>query len=190
MELMNRAHLEFLASPAWADRLETELLPWIERVADLGDDVLEIGPGPGLTTDILRQRTARVTAVEIDAALAGALARRLHGTNVDVIRGDAADTGLLACRFSAATAFSMLHHVPSAREQDRILAEIFRLLRPGAALLATDSRDLDPIRDYHEDDVFVPLSEDTLVSRLHTAGFSDVDVEIRDYEIRFTARKA
>lgn len=46
MAAMNQAHLEFLASPAWAQMLETDLLPWIERVADLGDDVLEIGPGP------------------------------------------------------------------------------------------------------------------------------------------------
>jgi SAM-dependent methyltransferase len=187
---MNKSHLEYLASPAWADRLATELLPWIERVADLGDDVLEIGPGPGLTTDILRQRAARVTAVEIDDALAGALAERLRGTNVEVIRGTAADTGLAAGRFSAATSFSMLHHVPSAREQDRILAEVYRVLRPGAALLVTDARDLDALRERHADDVFVPLSEDTLVSRLHTAGFTDVEVEIRDTEIRFTARKA
>ena len=66
---MNRTHLEYLASDAWAQRLTTDLIPWIERVATLGDDVLEIGPGPGLTTDILRSRAAHVTAVEIDAAM-------------------------------------------------------------------------------------------------------------------------
>ena len=50
---MNKAHLEFLASPVWAEMLQTELLPWLAQVADLGDYVLEVGPGPGLTTDIL-----------------------------------------------------------------------------------------------------------------------------------------
>ena len=55
---MNEAHLQFLASPEWARTIETELLPWVLDVADLGDDVLEIGPGPGLTTDALRQHVA------------------------------------------------------------------------------------------------------------------------------------
>ena len=60
---MNEGHLKFLASPEWLHMLETDLLPWLEGVADLGDDVLEVGPGPGLTTDLLRQRTAKLTAV-------------------------------------------------------------------------------------------------------------------------------
>jgi len=34
------------------------------------DDVSEIGPGPGFTTDVLRQRVAHLTAVEIDDVLA------------------------------------------------------------------------------------------------------------------------
>ena len=82
---MNESHLLFLASPEWARMLEAELLPWIEAAGNLGDDVLEIGPGPGLTTDLLRQRVRRVTAVEIDPSLGEPLRDRLGGTNVDVI---------------------------------------------------------------------------------------------------------
>ena len=91
---MNEGHLQFLASPEWAQMLETDLLPWALGVADLGDDVLEVGPGPGLTTDLLRQRTSRLTAVEVDADLATALAARLKGTNVDVVHADASDSGM------------------------------------------------------------------------------------------------
>jgi hypothetical protein len=92
--LMNNAHLAFLASPDWAHMLETDLFPWIDRVANLGDDLLEVGPGPGLTTDLLRRRAARVTVVEIDdGRLAEALSRRLAGTNMEVIHGHAAATG-------------------------------------------------------------------------------------------------
>src|SRR5438270_7348248 len=116
---MNDAHLQFLASPEWAQMLETELLPWLLESADLGDDVLEVGPGPGLTTDLLRQRVLKVTAVELDKQLATALAARLSGTNVDVVHADAADSGLPANRFSAATCFTMLHHVESPELQDR-----------------------------------------------------------------------
>jgi ubiquinone/menaquinone biosynthesis C-methylase UbiE len=169
--------------------LEMELLPWLERVGELGDDVLEVGPGPGLTTDLLRARAARITAVELDGNLARALAERLDATNVEVIQGDASNTGFAANRFSAATCFSVLHHVPSSEAQDRILAEIYRVLRPGAALFATDSRDLDIIRLFHQDDIFVPFGDDTVAPRLAAVGFVDIGAEVGDYEIRFSARK-
>ena len=186
---MNKTHLEFLASPDWARMLETDLLPWLDGVAGLGDDVLEVGPGPGLTTDLLRTRTARVTAVEVDDALAGALAQRLAGTNVEVILGDGTDTGLPAGRFSAATSFSMLHHMPTPRHQDLLFAELYRVLRPGGAFVATDSRDLDAIRAGHVDDVFVPVDPATLRGRLEAVGFTAVSVDVGDYQIRFHATK-
>src|SRR5436305_4390663 len=104
---MNEMHLEFLASDGWAKMLETDLLPWIVESGDLGDDVLEIGPGPGLTTDLLRTRVPRVTALELDDDLAANLSERLKGTNVDVIHGDATNSGLSSDRFTTATCFSM-----------------------------------------------------------------------------------
>jgi SAM-dependent methyltransferase len=186
---VNESHLQYLASPEWAARLEADLLPWIERVADLGDDVLEVGPGPGLTTDILRRRAARVTAVEIDHALAVNLADRLRHPNVDVLEGDATEMRFESHRFSAVTAFSVLHHVSSAAEQDRILSEILRVLAPGAGFFATDARDLDMIREAHHEDTFLPLPEDTLIARLESVGFRDIELNIAEYEIRVTARK-
>lgn len=187
---MNQLHLDYLASADWAERLRVDLLPWITEVADLGDDVLEIGPGPGLTTDIVRARTERVTAVEVDPDLAAALTERLAGTNVDVLCGDAAELDLPAGRFTAATCFSVLHHVPTPDHQDRVLARVASLLRPGAALFAVDTRDVPFIREVHEDDTFNPLDEATLADRLRGLGFDDVDIEVGDYELRFVARVA
>lgn len=106
-----------------------------------------------------------------------------------VIEGDAKALEFDSDRFSAVTAFSVLHHVPTAAEQDRILGEIFRVLAPGRGIFATDSRDLELIRDAHRDDTFVPLPIDTLTTRLEGLGFVDVDLEIAEYEIRFAARK-
>ena len=51
---MNQAHLEFCSSPEWARLIEDELLSWVLDGWELGDDLLEVGPGPGLTTDVLR----------------------------------------------------------------------------------------------------------------------------------------
>jgi SAM-dependent methyltransferase len=186
---MNEGHLQFLASPEWAQLLETDLLPWVLSVGDLGDDVLEIGPGPGLTTDLLRQRAAAVTAVEIDVDLAKALAERLAGTNVTVICADASDGGLPPDRFSAVTCFSMLHHVPLPSLQDRLFAEIHRVLRPGGILVGVDAVDIPLLRDGHVDDTFVPVDPDTLGDRFEAAGLTDPSIDRGDYQIRFVARK-
>jgi ubiquinone/menaquinone biosynthesis C-methylase UbiE len=186
---MNQSHLDYLASDEWANRLQTDLLPWLERGVALGDDVLEIGPGPGLTTDILRTRTQRVTAVEIDDALATSLADRLASSNVDVIQRDASQLDFADDRFTSATCFSVLHHIPTASQQDRVLAEVLRVLQPGASLMAVDARDLEMIRTAHHDDVFNPLDAETLAHRLERLGYDEVTIESAEYEIRFTARK-
>ena len=91
-------------------------------------------------------------------------------------------------RFSAATCFSVIHHIPTIEHQDRVFAEIHRMLRPGAALFAVDTRDIDFIRDAHEDDTYVPVDPATIVARLEAAGFADVDLEVGEYELRFVAR--
>ncbi len=186
---MNRSHIEFLSSVRWAEMLEADLLPWVLSVGDLGDDVLEIGPGPGLTTDLLRARVNRITAVEVDATLAGDLAARLGGTNVEVIQGDGTDTALDSNRFSAATCFSMLHHMASATAQDRLFAEVARVLRPGGIFVGVDSRDLEPIRQNHEGDTFTPVPPATLPARLEDVGFSEVCLDEDAYQIRFAATK-
>ena len=186
---MNALHLQYLSSPEWARYLETDLVPWVLGHADLGDDVLEIGPGPGLTTDLLSQRVRRLTAVEVDADLTAALVERMSGTNVEVIHGDATATGLDADRFSAATAFSMLHHMPSVELQDQLFAEVHRILRPAGAFIGVDSIDAEPIRLGHADDVFVPVDPQTLGARLEAVGFGDVVVEVSGFQARFAATK-
>ena len=126
---MNENHLEMLASPRWAQLLRQHVLPWLESVGGLGDDVLEIGPGPGLTTDLLLTLTPRITAVEVNADLAAQLARRLAGSNVEVINASAEHSGLAPNRFSAAACFAVLHHAETAAVQDRDFR--FQARKPG-----------------------------------------------------------
>jgi SAM-dependent methyltransferase len=186
---VNEDHLRYLASPEWAERLRSDLLPWVLAAGDLGDDVLEVGPGPGLTTDLLRERVARVTAVEVDESLAISLAARLAGTNVVVVNADANDADLPGERFSAATCFSMLHHMSSAEDQDRLFVELHRVLRRGGVLLGVDAQDTGVIRDAHSDDTFIPLDPVTLPSRLEAAGFRGTLVEEAEQQYRFIAFK-
>ena len=105
---------------------------------ELGDDVLEIGPGPGVTTDLLRGRTQRLTALEVDAAAAASLEKRLDGSGVRVVHGDGAAMPFADSAFSGVVAFTMLHHVPSSALQDRLLAEVRRVLRPGGVFAGFD----------------------------------------------------
>jgi len=178
-----------LSSPRWAQMLESDLLPWVDSVTDLGDDVIEVGPGPGLTTGLLRKRTARLTAVEIDPALARALADRLAGTNVEVVTGSAAATEFPADRFTGAACFGVLHHVPTPAGQDQVFGELFRVLRPGGTLVASDAHDDEGTRRHHDGDVFVPLDPQTLPARLGAAGFVNIHIDRSGYDLRFHARK-
>jgi SAM-dependent methyltransferase len=187
---VNKAHLEFCSSPEWARLVEDELLPWVLDGCELGDDLLEVGPGPGLTTDVLRRKAARVTAVELDLALAGDLAARLAGSNVTVIAGDVTRLPFPAGRFSSAACLTMLHHIPSPALQDAALAELARVLRPGGVLAGSDGLDTPARREIHEGDVFVPVDPDTLEARLRAAGFAGARVDLAGDRLKFAATKA
>jgi len=186
---VNENHLQMLASPRWAEMLRQHVLPWLESVGELGDDVLEIGPGPGLTTDLLLTLTTRVTAVEVDPGLAAQLARRLAGSNVEVINASAERAGLAAGRFSAAACFAVLHHTETAAVQDGIFAELLRVLRPGGILVGSEGYDNERTRLAHAGEPFVPVDPDGLPRRLGAIGFTETGVEFGEFDFRFHARK-
>jgi SAM-dependent methyltransferase len=166
----------------------TLIIPGAVGSLDLGDDVLEIGPGPGRATEVLKDMTTRLTSLEIDAALAAALRARMRGTNVSVVEGDATAMAFPDASFSAAVCFTMLHHVPSGALQDRLFAEVARVLRPGGLFVGADSLDSEDFRTLHVDDVCVPVDPDGLADRLTGAGFAEVSVEPNPYVVNFVAR--
>jgi 16S rRNA A1518/A1519 N6-dimethyltransferase RsmA/KsgA/DIM1 with predicted DNA glycosylase/AP lyase activity len=121
---MNSAHLEFCASPEWRTIVEEMILPDALRNVELGTEVIEIGPGPGFTTDVLRNLTDHLVAVEVDPDLAVSLESRLEGTNVRVVRGDATSLDFPDDRFSGAASFHMLHHIATDDAQIRRLRSL------------------------------------------------------------------
>jgi ubiquinone/menaquinone biosynthesis C-methylase UbiE len=185
---LNEAHLRLCSSPEWATFVERELLPWALAGTELGDHVLEIGPGPGLTTDVLRASVPRLTAVENDGVLAARLGRRLEESNVQVVCADGSQLPFGSDRFSAATLFTMLHHVASAPRQDQLLAELCRVLRPGGIVVGTDSIETPTRRELHKGDVYVPVDPAGFEARLSTCGFVAVLVEEEEDRFRFLAR--
>jgi SAM-dependent methyltransferase len=167
------------------------ILPWALGGTDLGDDVLEVGPGYGATTDVLSRSVPRLTSVEIDDALAAMLTDRFADVpSVQIVHGDATALSYADGRFSGAACFTMLHHVPTAELQDRLFAEIARVLRPGAPLVASDSVASDELEAHHEGDTYNPIDPSSLPTRLAAAGFVDVDVRTNPYGWAVIARAA
>ena len=187
---MNKAH-EMCGSDEWRQAIRDIILPWALGETDLGDDVLEVGPGYGATTDVLSGVAAHLTSVEIDPELAAMLRERFAGApSVEIVDGDATALPYDDGKFTGAACFTMLHHVPSGELQDRLFAEVARVLRPGAALVASDSLGSDDLAAMHEGDTYNPVDPQTLPDRLAAAGFTDVKVKTNEFGWAAIAHKA
>ena len=75
--------------PVWAEKVIAAIAP------AQSDTFFEIGPGPGVLTHLLLERTRDVVAFEIDRDLAAALARRAH-PQLHVVEGDFLDITVMA----------------------------------------------------------------------------------------------
>jgi SAM-dependent methyltransferase len=170
--------------------MQTELLPGFLGPVALGPEMLELGPGPGASTEWLRGRVGHLTVLEVDEDAAAKLEVRFAGTNVDVLMGSATTrTAFKDSSFDSVGAFTMLHHVPSISAQNRLFAEALRVLRPGGLLVGSDSLPSDRLHHFHVEDVYNPLDPGTLLTRLQTVGFAHITV-IMDTHLKFIARKA
>jgi ubiquinone/menaquinone biosynthesis C-methylase UbiE len=185
---MNRLHQWLCRSDRWRSTI-SQRIPWAIGNTDLGPHVLEIGPGPGVTTDLLRTSVPRLTALEIDATLASSLSLRLKGSNVQIIEGDATEMPFEDSGFSGAVSFTMLHHVPSRELQDKVLAEVLRVLKPGGFFVGSDSLQNWFMRIIHIGDTLVPVSPNTFGARLQRAGFEESEVQKDSQAFRFRARR-
>ena len=185
---VNRLHHWLCRSGRWRKTIEKRV-PWVVSGADLGQNVLELGPSPGLTTDLLRLTLERLTAIEVDPGLAASLRSRLSGSNVEVISGDATTMGFADGQFSGAVSFTMLHHVPSLELQDQLLREVWRVIAPGGVFVGSDSIQSMFMRLIHIGDTLVPVAPDTFGVRLEAAGFQVLEVEKNSGAFRFRARR-
>jgi SAM-dependent methyltransferase len=173
---VNAEHLKVSSSELWYEMLRDSILPWVIGGVDLGPDVLEIEPGPGLTTDLLRGRIAELTAVEFDGELAADLASRLAGTNVEVVHADAPCLPFADRRFTGAASIAMIHHFPTS-SQDQLFAEVARVLQPGGVFVTFDGMASPAAATLHEPDIYNPVNPSTLESRLLSAGFASVELQ-------------
>lgn len=132
--LMNRAETLLMNNPARAWLQRAYEVPLLQRLgAGLdGADVVEIGCGRGVGTELLLRRmgAAHVTALDLDPAMVQRARRRLarYGNRVDVQLGDACELPLADAAVDTVVDFGVIHHVPAWRDA---VAEVARVLRPG-----------------------------------------------------------
>jgi SAM-dependent methyltransferase len=177
-------------SDEWRALVRESILPWALEDVDLGDDVLEVGPGYGATTDVLAESVARLTAVEIDEELATMLRDRFAENGaVVILTGDATALEFPDGRFSGASSFTMLHHVGTAALQDRLFAEVARVLRPGGVFVLGDSLASPELEAHHVGDTYNPVDPDHLPERLAAAGFLHASVKTNPFGWAALARR-
>ncbi|HTX47449.1 MAG TPA: class I SAM-dependent methyltransferase [Solirubrobacteraceae bacterium] len=185
---MNLAHNLLCSSDWWATNVKENLLPWGLEGLDLGDDVLEVGPGFGATTRILAERLPKLTALELSERYCKRL-RAAVGDKVEVVHGDATALPFDDDRFSAVVCFTMLHHIPSPELQDQALHEIARVLVPGGLFAGTDSVGKGRLfKLIHIGDILQLVDPGTFGGRLVAAGFSAPQV-VAGRSMRWRTRK-
>jgi ubiquinone/menaquinone biosynthesis C-methylase UbiE len=187
---VNRIHHWYCGSSAWKRRVGTELMPWALDGATIREPALEIGPGLGITTEYLRTKVSSLTVLERDPILTKKLLERFRSTNVRVIEGDATAIPFENSAFRTVFCFTMLHHVASAALQDRVIAEVVRVLAPGGVFVGADSRMSLRMKLFHWFDTMVIVDPETFPGRLREAGFRDAQIELSQRAFRFCAARS
>ncbi|MDX8048487.1 class I SAM-dependent methyltransferase [Lentzea sp. BCCO 10_0798] len=114
------------------------------RLVDLadigaGDEVLDVGCGPGYLTALAARAGGRAVGVDVSEPMIAEARRRRAGGNCSFQVGRAEALDLPDASFDVVVSSLALHHIP---EQSRAtaFAEMFRVLRPGGRVLIADFR--------------------------------------------------
>jgi SAM-dependent methyltransferase len=186
---MNFAHNRLCSGKNWAEFVDGTLLPWGLEDVELGDRVLEIGPGFGATTRVLVERVPSLTVLELEQRYCRKLGSEL-GDRVQVTQGDATQMPFPDGQFSAVLSFTMLHHIHTPQLQDRVLAEAARVLKPGGTFAGTDSVGGSlRFKLLHLGDTLTLIEPTAFPQRLTRAGLVEPDVDARGGRMRFRARR-
>ena len=99
-----------------------------------GKDVLDVGIGSGIATQMLAESGAKVTGVDLTEWAVETTRRRLDafGLEADVRQADAEQLPFEDASFDLVFSWGVIHH---SSDMDRALAELVRVTRPGGQLV-------------------------------------------------------
>jgi SAM-dependent methyltransferase len=129
------------------------------------DLVLEIGCATGYGTSLLAGSCKRVVALDIHPAAASHTARRV---NMPAVAADCVRLPFADASFDGAVAFDVIEHLP---QPQRMLAELRRVLKPGARLVMSTPNKLasdlvsGKIYAFHEREYYLSEFRDELVQK-------------------------
>jgi ubiquinone/menaquinone biosynthesis C-methylase UbiE len=109
----------------------------LEMVAGL--DVLDIACGEGYGSALLASRARRVTGVDVEARAVEHARRTYYHPNVRFLAGDCVAIPAADASFDVVVSFETLEHID---QQDQMLSEIRRVLRPGGRLVISSPNKL------------------------------------------------
>lgn len=137
----------------WSESYDRSILQWllfgpshraiIRRIrAEFGDRpirILDVGCGTGVFAERIRQAlpNARVCGVDLVAGMLtkGNARWRRHAAHVAPVQGDSERLPFRSGSFDVVTCANSFHHYP---HQDRAVADMRRVLRPGGRLMLVD----------------------------------------------------
>ena len=143
-------HGKYLAShdagEIWGWQTSAGRVRWQRRVKMLvsnlrpGMQVLEVGCGSGYFTQELARTGAHIVAIDISPELLAQARDKVRAGNVTFLEENAYATTFEAESFDAAVGSSVLHHL----DLERGLAELHRVLKPGATVQFTEPNMMNP----------------------------------------------
>ncbi len=165
-------------------------------VADLGlkngATMADVGCGSGYFTFRLARavgETGKVLAQDIDAKALKAISDRAKKekiANIEVVRGQDADTKLPTASVDSAFVCDVLHHVPAAQRLP-LLKDAVRAIKPGGMLFLIDYRKSHDVK-FDPYDALIPLQE--LMDLGKEAGLVlDAEFHYLKYEVFLRFRK-
>lgn len=102
-----------------------------------GDEVLDIGCGPGYLTSLAAQAGSRAVGIDVSEQMIAEANRKRAGAGCSFLVGKAEALDLPDASFDVVVSSLAIHHIPeNARAQ--AFAEMFRVLRPGGRVLIAD----------------------------------------------------
>jgi ubiquinone/menaquinone biosynthesis C-methylase UbiE len=117
-----------------ADRSGKPFSLFVDFDALRGKDVLDVGAGSGIATQMLAEAGANVTAVDLTDWAVETTQRRLAAFELegDVRQADAEQLPFEDASFDLVFSWGVIHH---SSDMDRALAELVRVTRPGGQLV-------------------------------------------------------
>ncbi len=121
----------------WEDEISSwkfrnlEREKFLEIVKSIDGKILEVGPGYGRVINELNGKD--ITGLELSDNLAEKLKSKVPET-VDIVIGDIADTDFNSDAFDAVVMEEVIEHIG---DQEKVIAEIQRILKPNGRLVLT-----------------------------------------------------